>query len=80
MTALRQAGRAVPAEVSLVTDYPSLDSNDVTITAVRMPLTQLSSVAADVLAVRAEGGALRDRVIEHAPQLMPPASTRPRTP
>ena len=65
MAALRAAGVAVPADMSLVSfdEDECLAFLDVPVTSVAMPLAELGSAAVDALITRVEGGQERDMLI-----------------
>jgi DNA-binding LacI/PurR family transcriptional regulator len=79
LAACREAGSAVPADVSLVgyDDDPVTDYLEVPLTAIRMPLWELGATAVDTLIEQLNGGRPKDVEIETPPELVIRKSTAP---
>jgi LacI family transcriptional regulator len=82
LAALRDAGVAVPGEMSVVSfdEDECLPFLDVPVTSVSMPLAELGAAAVDELVARVEGAAARDVVISDPLYLVPRASVAPPRP
>ncbi|WP_084963929.1 LacI family DNA-binding transcriptional regulator [Thermoactinospora rubra] len=79
LRALRELGREVPGDVSVVAfdDLPQADYVDPPLTTVAMPLVELGAAAVDALIGQLRGGAPADVVLAAHPALMLRASTAP---
>jgi LacI family transcriptional regulator len=79
LAAVRESGRAVSADLSLVChdDDPVCAYFDIPLTAVKMPLHELGSMSVDVLIEQIEGASPQDVVIETPPELVLRGSTGP---
>lgn len=75
--ALRQAGRRVPRDVSLLTydDLPFAEYLDPPLTATAMPLQELGAAAVDALLAQLAGEPPRDVLVPGAPVVIERAST-----
>jgi LacI family transcriptional regulator len=79
MAALRQAGVAVPGDVSLVSfdDDECLPYLQVPVTSISMPLPELGAAAVDALIARIEGGPAGDVMVREPMRLIPRDSVAP---
>lgn len=77
LRALRERGRQVPAQVSVVTfdDLPQADYLDPPLTTVAMPLVELGAAAVDTLIAQLHGDAAHDVVVATRPELIRRGST-----
>jgi LacI family transcriptional regulator len=79
MAALRQAGVAVPGDVSLVSfdDDECLEYLEVPVTSISMPLPELGAAAVDALIARIEGGPPGDVMVREPMRLLARESVAP---